>query len=262
MTNSNRKFTSWLERKRYERGIRARERQLEYQEKKSRKLQGRDMELLVGTVAHAALVKKKIEVIRKITPGAKILEVGAGAHGIVFGFGHPGAIGIDPLAADYHRLFPKIQGQESVFTAAAIGEELPFADSTFDLVLSDNVIDHAEKPLTILDEIARVIKPSGLFYFTVNVHHPLYQLASNAHGAWNALGIKIELSAFADHTIHFTEKSIWAAFEKLPFRIIESGSTVHQVRESQRRVSPRNVDQLLKKFFFKNALFEAIAERN
>jgi SAM-dependent methyltransferase len=138
---------------------------------------------------------------------------------------------------------------------------LPFADASFDIVLSDNVIDHAEQPLKIVDEIVRVLRPGGLLYFTVNVHHPVYQLASRAHGAWNALGLKVELSAFADHTVHITEEAIARAFSRQPLNVIEQSSTVDTTRASQRARAGFDPDTLLKKLFFKNALFELLAEK-
>ncbi|MGB5014969.1 MAG: methyltransferase domain-containing protein, partial [Pyrinomonadaceae bacterium] len=129
------------------------------------------------------------------------------------------------------------------------------------VVLSDNVIDHAERPLAIVPELIRVLKPGGVLYFTVNVHHPLYNFASNLHGAWNAIGIKVELSAFADHTIHLTEDRISAAFVGQPLDIISQRSTVDETRSIQRYARAFDPDSLLKKLFFKNAVFELIAKR-
>ncbi|MEO7658566.1 MAG: class I SAM-dependent methyltransferase, partial [Pyrinomonadaceae bacterium] len=183
--------------------------------------------------------------------------VGSGAHGLIFGFAAGLGVGVDPLAVDYKRLFPLLQQRAP--TVAAIGEQLPFADAAFDIVLSDNVIDHAERPLQIVAELVRVLKPGGLLYFTVNIHHPLYSLASHAHGAWNALGLKLELSAFADHTVHFTEKQISQAFDKLPLAIVERSATVDQTKAAYRNSKEFDPDTLLKKLFFKNALFELIA---
>ena len=151
--------------------------------------------------------------------------------------------------------------QASAVTTAALGEELPFADASFEIVLSDNVIDHAERPLEIVGEICRVLKPGGLLFFTVNIHHPLYNLASRAHGAWNAACLRVELSAFADHTVHLTEKRIAAEFSRQPLKIISQTSTIAETRAAQRSSRAMDPDALLKKLFFKNALFELIAQR-
>ena len=42
--------------------------------------------------------------------------------------------------------------------------ELPFADDSFDAVLSCGVLEHVERPHESLDEIGRVLRPGGTFY--------------------------------------------------------------------------------------------------
>lgn len=253
------KIAGWSEKYSERRAKRALERQLEYQRGKARSIDDVDRELR-NVFLHSQAVRNKLASVRTISENDKILEVGSGAHGLIFGLGLKSAIGIDPLAVEYKRLFPEIQ--KKAFTVASIGEELPFDSEFFDVVLSDNVIDHAGKPLTILHEIARVLKPGGVVYFTVNIHHPIYDLASRAHGRWNALGIKVELSAFADHTVHFTEAQIRKAVSLLPLRRVSESTTVLETKKAQRENSGLAPDTILKKLFFKNALYELVAVKN
>ena len=250
---------TWSEKKRHERGRRALERQLEYQEKKASETIQNEDEFLLNIFARSRGIRQKLEAVQPISDEARVLEVGSGAHGLIFGFGGKFGVGVDPLAVDYKRLFPK--WQTDAVTVAAIGEELPFSDESFDVVLSDNVIDHAEDPLRIVEELVRVLKPGGLLYFTVNIHHPIYHLASKAHGAWNALGIKFELSPFADHTVHLTEEVMREVFARLPLKIHQQNSNVEQIKAAYRQIKSPGAEQRLKKMFFKNALFEVIAKR-
>ena len=250
---------NWTEAKKRERGQRALERQLDYQEKKALEVRGQEQQMFLHLIQRANLLRKRLNEIRAIEKSDKILEVGSGAHGLVFGFDDQFAVGIDPLAVDYKRLFPF--WQEDTATIAAIGEKLPFADESFEIVLSDNVIDHAENPIGIIEEFSRVLKPGGLLYFTVNVHHPIYQVASNLHGFWNAVGIKFEISPFADHTVHFTEERVLEVFGRLPFEIVEQSSTVEGLKKSNRAGEIKGLEGRFKKIFFKNALLEIIAIR-
>ncbi len=259
MLERHQREAGWADRAVRRRGARALQRQLDYQEHKAAAFAGHEDEMVRGNFVRAQQIRKLLDEVRPFDENDRVLEVGSGAHGLVFGFGTKFGVGIDPLAVGYKRLFPKLQSNAN--TAAAIGEELPFADAAFGVVLSDNVIDHAERPLAIVPELIRVLKPGGVLYFTVNVHHPLYNFASNLHGAWNAIGIKVELSAFADHTIHLTEDRISAAFVGQPLDIISQRSTVDETRSIQRYARAFDPDSLLKKLFFKNAVFELIAKR-
>lgn len=49
------------------------------------------------------------------------------------------------------------------------GEELPFEDGAFDIIVSCDALEHVEDLGRVLDEVARVVKPGGLFLFdTIN----------------------------------------------------------------------------------------------
>src|SRR4029079_11854367 len=97
----------------------------------------------------------------------------------IFYFGSPHGIGVDPLAASYGKLFPR--WQSCARTVAAVGEALPFRSQSFDIVLCDNVVDHAESPSKIVAELTRILAPGGLMYFTVNIHHPVYAVAAGGY---------------------------------------------------------------------------------
>jgi ubiquinone/menaquinone biosynthesis C-methylase UbiE len=239
------------------RADRALERQLAYQTEKAEKTRGEEDQLVRGTALKSLMFRQRIEHIRAWHDDDRILEVGSGAHGLVFGFDKGFCIGVDPLAADYRRLFPKLQTRSH--TVGAIGEELPFHDAAFDVVISDNVIDHAADPFAIINELVRVLKPGGLLYFTVNIHHPFYDKASRIYGSLRNIGLPFEISPFADHTVHLTEEAITSVFTNLPLVVVQSSSSAAGTRAAQRASRKLDPDSLLKSMFFKNAIFEVIA---
>jgi len=54
----------------------------------------------------------------------------------------------------------------------AIGEQLPLANESFDLIISQWVIEHLPEPLLVLQEIARVLRPNGnVILFTTNAYN-------------------------------------------------------------------------------------------
>jgi ubiquinone/menaquinone biosynthesis C-methylase UbiE len=144
---------------------------------------------------------------------------------------------------------------------AAAGEALPFRDAEFDLVLCDNVIDHAEHPARIASELVRILRPGGVLFFTVNVHHPIYQLASVLHGAWNAIGLRLEIGPFADHTVHFTPARMRGLVRSLPLTILHEDDGVADARAAARTTAPRHLGDRLKRMFFKNARYTLVARR-
>jgi ubiquinone/menaquinone biosynthesis C-methylase UbiE len=92
------------------------------------------------------------------------------------GFGQVTALlrehGVDAVAFDFRpeveaptteplERFPEIAAHVSPDPVA-----LPFGDASFDAVLSCGVLEHVEDPDGSLEEIRRVLRPSGTFYVT------------------------------------------------------------------------------------------------
>jgi SAM-dependent methyltransferase len=238
---------------------RALDRQLEYQEKKAEHLRGREEEVIAAMQRSSRRVRELLEKFQAIDNDARVIEVGSGAHGLIFYFGAKGGIGVDPLAVSYHNLFPR--WQNCAPTIAAVGERLPFGDQSFDVVICDNVVDHAESPAGIVAELVRILKSGGLLYFTVNVHHAVYAFAAGVHSGWRALGVPFEIGPFADHTTHLTLDAASRLFARLPLQILSENSNIDEARARARKQPPRHMGDRIKRIFFKNALYEVVARR-
>lgn len=57
-----------------------------------------------------------------------------------------------------------------------VGENLPFKDDTFDIVTCNFVLEHAQSPTKIIEEMVRVLRVGGFCYLNIpNYLYPLEQ---------------------------------------------------------------------------------------
>jgi len=231
-------------------------RQLAYIRAKTERLNNKAATLVPELTERSRALRRRLEDVRPLGADVRLLEVGSGVTGHVFFFGAEKAVGVDPLADEFR---PHFAWHEQVRTIAAGGENLPFPDDSFDLVISDNVVDHAENPARIAAEMVRVLAPGGLLYFTVNVHHAFYGAVARLHAAWQALGLPGEIGPFADHTVHLTPAAARGLFGGRPLRIVSQTARIAEAKREARRLEPRHAGDRLKRLFYKNAVYELIA---
>jgi len=111
----------------------------------------------------------KVRYLRPMLPPAgNALEIGAGSGRLLIRIGRERpyrlvAIDYAPYAIravreNYHRA--NVSGHALFGDATA----LPFPDASFDLVLSGGLLEHFREPAPVVREMARVLRPGGLFY--------------------------------------------------------------------------------------------------
>jgi len=232
---------------RRQRARRALELMLEFQRAKARKFSESEFDPTRELEARAQEIRSRLEKFQPIRNDARVLEVGSGAHGLVFFFRASRGIGVDPLAHHYVKLFPA--WQRRVPTVSGYGEALPFLDNSFDLVLSDDVVDYAEDPAAIIAEITRVLVPRGTLYFAVNICHPL----------WNALGLLRQVEDF--HTTHISLRRARSFFQRSSLRIVSESHTISETRIAIRKRRRRRLRAWVKSLFYYKARLEIIAIR-
>jgi SAM-dependent methyltransferase len=103
----------------------------------------------------------------RIFPGAEILEIGSGPSNpsseMLNSIGTVTGLDIDPDVKSNRWL-----SKAYVFD----GGRMPFADESFDACSSDWVLEHVENPVEHFREVARVLRPGGLYCFrTPNLFH-------------------------------------------------------------------------------------------
>jgi SAM-dependent methyltransferase len=63
---------------------------------------------------------------------------------------------------------------EGMLDIVAVGEHLPFADASFDLVICTQVLNYSSEPARVIAEIHRVLKPGASLYLSVPAIFPRY----------------------------------------------------------------------------------------
>lgn len=96
----------------------------------------------------------------------KILDVGCAGPSSVLHLLEGERYGVDPLIDDLQKVY---ELDKEIHWQKAYGENLPFEDEFFDIVISSNAIDHVANLQETLKEINRVLKPKGKFILTADI---------------------------------------------------------------------------------------------
>lgn len=152
------------------------------------------------------------------------LEIGVGGLGIgTLGFLKelPLRIGLDPLPLPPLSCTETLRNtinslRDSVHVIIAAGENMPFADNTFNLVLCCNVLDHVHDPQTVIAEGARVLASNGFFYLEVDVFSALGLVKWHL---WTKHRRKKEILVRA-HPHRFREKELLNFIQSASLRLI------------------------------------------
>lgn len=120
------------------------------------------------------LVPARLEYFDRIAswPGKTVLDLGCGGGFMAEALARRGAVvtGIDPAGgaiaiATHHAALQELPIRYLV----AAGETLPLPDRSMDCVVCVDVLEHVQDLGAVLDEVARVLRPGGLFLFdTIN----------------------------------------------------------------------------------------------
>jgi len=138
------------------------------------------------------------------------------------------------------------------FSDAYLGcdvKNLPFANNSFDLIISDSTLDHFHREdeiVTALLELSRVIKPGGTLILTMdnksNVTEPLFRL-------WILLGLS---PFFIGKT--YSVKELKQALESVGLHVVDTTAIMHNPRFFTkavialiRKIAPRRFDGLIRK---------------
>jgi SAM-dependent methyltransferase len=109
-------------------------------------------------------LERVVERYMHIGPATRMLQIGLPREAELHHFRQGVRYGIEPLAGVLAARGLLRWGQ--VRWVAGRGEELPFPDGHFRLVLLGDVLDHVESPGRVLEEACRCLAPDGVLWLT------------------------------------------------------------------------------------------------
>lgn len=116
--------------------------------------------------------------------GKRILEVGAGyGFFLVYGIVKLGwdLYGIEPGKGEFSGRFEIAQqilnenGVDQRKLINSTGEDIRFESNSFDVVISNDVLEHVSDPQKVLQEACRVLTPGGILIFSMPNYRWLYE---------------------------------------------------------------------------------------
>jgi 2-polyprenyl-6-hydroxyphenyl methylase / 3-demethylubiquinone-9 3-methyltransferase len=114
--------------------------------------------------------------------GKEVLDLGCAGGFMAEALAARGATvtGIDPAAEAVEAAAPPRGGESGLRIRydTGVGEALPYAEAAFDAVVCVDVLEHVADLDRVLSEVARVLRPGGLFLFDTINRNALARLAT------------------------------------------------------------------------------------
>ena len=169
-----------------------------------------DLEHLSNTAALSNYIRIADEIKNMLGQNKKILDWGCGYGQMTFLLRNRGYEDLVAYDVVKRANIEKIQpfSELSIIYGQPTEDKLPFADDTFDAVLSCGTLEHVPEHDKSLKEIARILKPDGLLF--------IYMLPNKF--SWSE---KIaEIRGISSHPVKYTHRTIRQLLKKHNFKIL------------------------------------------
>ncbi len=163
---------------------------------------------------------KLIEIIKKYTPGKKILEVGFGSGGDLLELSKSGfdCIGIESSRVAYQRARKNLPRNITIIFGDAL--KMPFKDEEFDAVYHQGVMEHFKDPRKFISQQWRVLKKGGVVIIDVphkwnlyTVYKNIIGILGNWYGGWERSYSETELQKLLSRNnfipVNISYRGIW-----------------------------------------------------
>lgn len=174
---------------------------------------------------------RRLEMIRRWSSlDGRILDNGTGLGTYLEACGrvNPDSLRIG-LEVEFDRAVEALSRADGIILG--VGERLPFADDTFDLILSNEVLEHVADDREGAAEMARVARPGGrIVIFAPNRWYPVEQHGIYWRGEYH-FGNKPLVNYLPDplrdrlapHVRAYTGRGLRRLFDGLPVRVLHHG---------------------------------------
>ncbi len=171
--------------------------------------------------------ERRLQLVRRYVPleGQSVLDVGCGMGMYTQAFMRytPHVFGIE---IEYPRALEARERTAGV--AQAVGEALPFADNSFDVAFSHEVLEHVQDDRRCAAEMVRVVRPGGhIVIFVPNRLYPfethgiywkgVYRFGNKPFVNWLPDALRNRL---APHVRAYTVADLRALFAAQPVRVV------------------------------------------
>ncbi|MBN1921626.1 MAG: class I SAM-dependent methyltransferase [Anaerolineae bacterium] len=157
--------------------------------------------------------------------GRRVLDVGCGVGMYTSAFRHrtPEVFGIE---VEFSRALEGRERAQGI--AQAVGEALPFADASFDVVFSHEVLEHVRDDGACAREMVRVTRPGGrIVIFVPNRLYPFETHGIFVRGRYRFGNIPLVnwlptplRNRLAPHVRAYTARGLRRLFEGLPVKVV------------------------------------------
>lgn len=150
--------------------------------------------------------------------GKRIIDFGCGDGAFAYWLVRRGAlvVGIDPAheAIVLGRKHHLALGSQAIFSTAS-GYAAPFADASFDGIISSDVIEHVQRPDRFLAEIHRLLKPGGWAIISTPIRLTEKPLDRLHVSEWFPSDFQVLVrSVFADARFYRSHPAFWGELSR------------------------------------------------
>jgi ubiquinone/menaquinone biosynthesis C-methylase UbiE len=133
-------------------------------------------------------VTEKMVEVSGVGEASEVADVGTGTGFVAAGIAPrvKRVVGIDNAPAMLEVARENLQALGASNVGLVVGEiaRLPLEDGSVDAAFANMVLHHAEDPVTMLREMARVVKPGGTVAITDEIEHPYAWMREEHADVW------------------------------------------------------------------------------